>query len=156
MLHKSSENVDVTYKVDVKFNVIGPRMNLASRRPNYVTDSIRISVAWCNFDQFVVYNAKEEFLRWILLVFTKARESPTRVTLHPRDEKSPGLSTSVAKCAEERAIYVRSRSTAWPEKSAQGSFWITVLQRCPLFILRSTGYYKRRKKCTHEKLNRRV
>lgn len=26
MLHKSSENVDVTYKVDVKFNVIGPRM----------------------------------------------------------------------------------------------------------------------------------
>lgn len=161
MLHKSSVNVDVTYKVDVKFNVIGPRMKSGriSRRSNtarvslrnYVTDSIRISVAWCiNFDQFVPHNAKGEFLpsrRSVILVFTSAleRRKTQRALLFIPGMRNRPVSTSVAKCAEEGAIYARSRSTALPEKSAQGAFWITVLQRYyPIYtpvnrILQETG-----------------
>lgn len=104
MLHKSSENVDVTYKVDVKFNVIGLRMKsgrIASRVSlrNYVTDSIRISLS---HDVLISISTtrtgrrkknfffSEEGTNSYIYRCTRATESPTRVTLHPRDEKSSG------------------------------------------------------------------
>lgn len=100
-LHKSSEDVDVTYKADVKFNVMGPRAksgciatSTAHSAPQLRPRTRYVSTAWCiNFDQFVARRGRrrgrrrKNLRRWnaISRVYRRARatESPTRVTLHP-------------------------------------------------------------------------
>lgn len=142
MLHKSSENVDVTYKVDVKFNVIGPRMKsgcIASSKYERAFRSAitsRIRYVSLSHDVLISINLfctkrKKSFFerRRAIRIYRCARRKAQRALLFIPGMRNRPVLTSVAKCAEERAIYVRSRSTALPEKSAQGAFWITVLQR---------------------------
>lgn len=122
MLHKSSENVDVTYKVDVKFNVIGPRMksSIASSELRHeiryvsLSHDVLISINW-----FCATRKERERERELLRIY-RATENPTRVTLHPRDEKPPGSRLPLRNARWERAIYVRSRSTCL-RRGAQGA-----------------------------------
>lgn len=135
-LHKSSKDVDVTYKADVKFNVMGPRVKSGciaalkddAFRPAITSRTRYVSAAWCiNFNRFVLKRNVQEMLEQDEPA-TKVREQclPMRTSDRKLDARysSSGMrnrpvSTSAGRCAEEKAIYVRSQSTASPEKSAR-------------------------------------
>lgn len=95
-LHKSSDDVDVTYK-DVKFNVMRTRMKSGClAAPEY--DAFRsaitsrtwyVSTAWCiNIDHLISYDTKKteprtSGARARVYRCAWAAENLTRVTLHP-------------------------------------------------------------------------
>lgn len=101
---------------------------------NYVTDSIRITVAWCiNFDQFVPHKAEEGFLRAkesdSYLPVRSSDGKPNARYSSSQDEKSPGLDFRCErKRKKEQFTWDRGRLPCL-KKSAQGAFWISVLQR---------------------------
>lgn len=96
-LHKSSDDVDVTYKADVKFNVMGPRVKSGCiAAPEYnvfrsaITSQTRyVSTAWCiNIDHLISYGAKKtgprtSGARTRVYRCAWATGCLMRVTLHP-------------------------------------------------------------------------
>lgn len=143
-LHKSSDDVDVTYKADVKFNVMGARAKSARIGDAFrsaITSRTRyVSTAWCiNIDHLISYSAKKTGPRTSGALRARVcRCAQTTETLDARYSSS-GMrnclaSTSVARRTEERAIYVKSQSTASPEKRTLGELLNNHIMDTRLFV----------------------
>lgn len=100
-LHKSLDGVDVTYKADVKFNVMGARAKsgcIAAHSALQLRHGLDTYLrAWCiNIDHLISYGAKktgaENFRRTSACLPVRSSDRKLeRALLFIRDEKSPSL-----------------------------------------------------------------
>lgn len=147
-LHKSSEDVDVTYKADVKFNAMGPRMKSGriAARPSTTHSAPQLRHGldtYLSHDVLISINLSHgaEGGRTCAgkvqsLVFTGAleRRKARRALLFIRDEKSPGLDFRCKIRGRKSDLREIARLTASLEKGS-GSVWVTVLHLySPIYI----------------------